>query len=262
MRAAAGTKVDTFDQREPLGKAFAGSLLTHGALVGAAVMAGMLNLKSNWGVQHPSSGSVGVNIVSTIPIPRNAGPTNPLANDTKSIAPQLPTPQKAKPVLKAPPPDAIPLSRRVETPKKLTRAQEAATLFKPQEYKTNQVYSKTPQAANSPLFGMKGSAGIDVGPASVLGTRFGGYVDLMSQRISQKWNTAAINASPSQKCMVSFTISRNGTVSNVQVTRPSGNYLLDTSAKRAILDANPLPALPQQFDKNEVTVELGFQVPN
>ena len=42
--------------------------------------------------------------------------------------------------------------------------------------------------------------------------------------------------------------------------RDSGNYLLDTSAKRAVIDANPLPALPAELQRNEVTVELWFQV--
>jgi outer membrane biosynthesis protein TonB len=44
------------------------------------------------------------------------------------------------------------------------------------------------------------------------------------------------------------------------VTQPSGDYLLDTSAKRAVLDANPLPPLPQGFERNEATVELWFQM--
>jgi outer membrane biosynthesis protein TonB len=46
----------------------------------------------------------------------------------------------------------------------------------------------------------------------------------------------------------------------VQISQPSGNYLLDTSAKRAVIDANPLPALPAEFPRSEATVELWFQV--
>jgi TonB family protein len=49
-------------------------------------------------------------------------------------------------------------------------------------------------------------------------------------------------------------------VSNVQISQPSGDYLLDTSAKRAVLDANPLPSLPPEFPRNEATVELFFQL--
>jgi TonB family protein len=113
---------------------------------------------------------------------------------------------------------------------------------------------------NSPLYGMHGAGGIDIGPASVLGDRFGAYVDLMRDRISQHWNTADVRASASQKCAISFVISRDGTVSNVQVAQASGSYLLDNSAKRAILDANPLPSLPAQFSGSQVPVTLWFQL--
>jgi TonB family protein len=127
-------------------------------------------------------------------------------------------------------------------------------------YQTNQIYSKAPQAVSSPLYGMQGSGGIDIGPASILGNRFGAYVDLMRQRISQHWNTGDVRGSSTQRCGISFTIARNGAVSNVQITTPSGNYLLDTSAKRAILDSNPLPELPAQYSGSSVPVELWFQL--
>jgi protein TonB len=131
----------------------------------------------------------------------------------------------------------------------------------PAEYKSNQVYSQTPQALSSPMYGTKGSGGIDVGPASVLGSRFGGYADLVRDKVSQHWVTADLRATPSQVCAVSFTIARDGTVSNVQISHPSGNYLLDTSAKRAVMDANPLPPLPREVPQNDATVELRFQLP-
>ena len=251
---------DIYGARQPLGKAFMGSLLTHGLLVGIVFMSGLFNLKENWGSPHASSGSVGVNMVKTIPIPRHEGPTNPLANDTKSIAPQEPAPVKPKPEVKLPEPNAIPIPNKFEKPKKASPKPQSATLFRPQQYQPNQVYSQTPQAANSPMYGMKGAGGVDIGPATELGDRFGWYQTLMSDRISQHWDRADVRASPSQKCAVSFTIARNGTVSNVQITQPSGSYLLDTSAKRAILDSNPLPALPKEYEKNQVSVEVWFQL--
>jgi len=253
--------VQTYDQRDPIGKPFAGSLLAHGALAGLFAVSGYLHLSNkNWGSEHASSGSVGVNMV-TIPIPRNEGHINPLANDTDNLAPQEVTPVKAKPVVKAPEPDAIALRDPREKPKKNSpKPQPPAATFRPMQYQSNQVYSKSPQAVSSPMYGMQGSGGIDIGPASVLGTRFGAYVDLMKQRISQHWNTADVRAQASQKCAVSFTIARNGTVSNIQITQPSGSYLLDTSAKRAILDSNPLPELPAQYSGSSVPVELWFQL--
>ena len=128
------------------------------------------------------------------------------------------------------------------------------------EYQPNQVYTKTAQAVSSPLYGVQGSGGIDIGPASVLGTRFGAYVALMKTQISQHWNRADVTAGPGQKCLVSFTLARNGTVTNLQVKQASGSYLLDTSAKRAILDSNPLPALPRDYSGDSVPVELWFEL--
>jgi periplasmic protein TonB len=246
---------------EPSGKAFVGSLLTHGVVVGLLVTSGLFNLsKNNFGSPHASSGSVGIDIVKTIPVPRREGPVNPLANDSTSVVPIAPAPPKPVKQVKVEPEKAIPIPDKVSK-KKLSAKEQLEAYYKPPEpYKNNQVFSHTPQAANSPMFGMKGSAGIDIGQASVLGERFGPYVDLMTDRISQHWNRASVNSSPSQKCHVSFTIARNGTVSNVQVAEPSGNYLLDTSAKRAVLDASPLPPLPAQFERNEVTVDLMFQL--
>ena len=249
-------------ERHPLGKAFAGSLITHGVVIGLLTVSGIFNLtKNNFGSPRASSGSVGVNMVKTIPIPRREGPVNPLANDTTSVVPQAPAPPKVQKQVKAQPEKAIPIPDKFEKPKKVSPQQQVLDLFKPPEpYKDNQLLSHTPQAANSPLYGMQGAGGIDIGPASVLGSRFGAYVDLMRDRISQHWNSSGVHSLPSQRCAVSFTIARNGTVTNVQVTQPSGDYLLDTSAKRAVLDANPLPPLPQQFERNDATVELWFQL--
>lgn len=243
-------------QREPLGRALAGSIITHLTIAGVFTLTGYLNLRDHWGDPHASSGAVGVGLVSTIPIPRNEAPVNPLANDTDNLAPQEPVEAKPRVKVKAPEPEgiALPGKKNKKTPKPAPQA------YKPMQYQANQVYSKSGQAASTPLYGMAGAGGIDIGPATVLGNRFGAYVQLMRDRIAQKWATADVRATPQQKCAVSFTIARNGTVTNVQVSKPSGNYLLDTSSKRAVIDASPLPALPQQFEKNEATVELWFQL--
>ncbi len=151
------------DEREPLGKAFFGSLAVRTGAVAAVVAMGYLHLTANWGSPHASSGSVGVSMVKTIPIPRHEGPINPLANDTKSITPQKPEPvAKPKPEVKIPEPKAIPIPDRVEKPKK---PKQEARNFTPKvaTYQPNQVYSKTPQAMNSPLYGMQGAGGIDIG---------------------------------------------------------------------------------------------------
>ena len=248
--------------RDPVGKAFAGSLVTHGVVVGLLLASGLFNLtRKNFGSPASSSGSVGVSMVKTIPIPQREAPVNLLANDSKSVVPEAPAPVKLQKQVEAPPEKAIPIPDRFEKPKKYSPQPQARDLYKPPEpYKSNQILSHTPQAASSPLYGMQGAAGIDIGPASVLGDRFGAYANLIRDRIAQHWNTSGVHTPPSQRCAVSFTIQRNGMVANVQVTQPSGDYLLDTSAKRAVLDSNPLPTLPTEFPRNDATVELWFQL--
>ncbi len=253
--------MQTTDEREPLGKAFFGSLAAHGGVVAVILALGYFHLTDNWGSPHASSGSVGVTMVKTIEIPRPQSRPNPLANDTTNIVPPKPEPVKAKPqVVKAPDPKAIAIPDRVEKPKKINPKPAAPEVFKPATYQANQVYSKSPQAMSSPLYGMKGAGGIDIGPASVLGDRCGAYVDLMRTLISQHWNQSGVAASSSQKTAISFTLARSGAVNNVQIASPSGSYALDSSARRAVADSNPLPSLPPQCPGNDVPVTLWFQL--
>jgi len=248
---------------DPVGRAFAGSLVTHGIVAAILLASGLLHLRKNdFGSPNTSSGSVGVDIVKSIPIPRREGPLNPLANDTTSVVPQAPEPVvKVEKQVKAQPENAIPIPDKIDKKRKVVAEPKVQSLFRPPEpYKSNQVYSNVPQAAVSPMYGMKGSNGIDLAPESVLGNRFGAYTNLMRDRIAQHWNRSNLHSLPSQKCAVSFTIARSGTVTNVHVSQPSGDSLLNTSAERAVLDANPLPSLPPQFPGNEVTVEVWFQL--
>ncbi len=238
-----------------------GSIITHIVLAGVFIALNFLHLTDNWGSPKASSGSVGVTMVKTIPIPRHEGPQNPLANDTKNIVPQETMPVKVKPEVQAPDPKAIALLDKKEKPKKVAPTPvPPASMFKAQAYRSNQVYSTAPQSVSSPQYGIQGSGGIDIGASSVLGSRFGAYVNLMREQIAQHWNRADMRARSTDRCAVSFLIARNGAVTNVQISHPSGNVLLDNSARRAIIDANPLPTLPREFPGNDVTVELWFQL--
>lgn len=232
----------------------------HAAVFALLILSGYWKLsKSNWGSEHASTGSVGVEMVQTIPIPRREAPENKLANDTESNVPQAPAPVKMQAQVKAPEPDAIPLPEKVK--RKVSPKVQSSSVYRPaQEYKPNQVYSPTPQAASSKLYGIQGAAGIDIGPASVIGDRFGAYGNLVRNAIAQHWNTADVRALPTQRATIRFNIARNGAVSGVEVSQASGSFLLDISAKRAVLDANPLPPLPAQFEGNQATVELVFQL--
>ena len=248
-------------QPDPLGKYFAGSVGVHAGIIGLVVLSGLWKFSNNnWGSEHASSGSVGVTMVSSIPIPRKEAPENPLANDSESNVPQAPAPVKMPAQVKAPEPKAIPIPDKMQ--RKVSPKEQSRSVYRPpaQEYRPNQVYSQTPQAMSSKMYGIQGAAGIDIGPATVLGFKFGWYADLTRNKISGKWNTADVRALASQRAGISFTIGRNGAVSNVKVSHASGSFDLDTSAQRAVLDASPLTPLPTDFDKSEATVELWFQL--
>jgi protein TonB len=251
--------MQTTSQPDPLGRYFAGSLGLHAAAITLLVFSGYWKFaKNSWGSEHVSTGAVGISVVKTIPVPRRDAPENPLANDTDSQLPQAPAPVKMQKQVKAPDLKAIPIP---DKQRKISPKDESRVKFRPaQAYIPNQVYSQAPQAASSKLYGIQGAAGIDVGPASMLGDKCGAYADLMRDRIASKWNRADVSASPSQVSSVTFTIARNGSVSNVKLSRPSGSLLLDASAQRAVLDSSPLPPLTAPCDKSDATVELRFQL--
>ena len=116
--------------RPPLGKAFAGSLVTHGVVVGLLLVSGLFNLtRKNFGSPTSSSGSVGVSMVKTIPIPQREAPVNPLANDTKSVVPEAPAPVKLQKQIKAPPEKAIPIPDKIEKPRKYSPQQQVRELY-------------------------------------------------------------------------------------------------------------------------------------
>ena len=245
--------------REPLVKPFAGSLVAHAGVVGALLASYLLRTHvETFGYQTQSSGSVGISVTKSIPIPQKDGRVNRLANDTESVVPQAPP--KKREVAKAPPPDprAIPLPTR-NALKKPAPQPSTRDIYKPQPLRPNQVYSDTREALKSPNFAMQGAGGVGLGENTTLGNRFGYYADLMRRQIASKWNTGGMQ-NDGRKVLVTFAILRDGTVEGVRVAQPSGNYALDTSAQRAVLEASPLPQLPAGYQQNSAQVELWFQV--
>ncbi|MDQ6677901.1 MAG: TonB family protein [Acidobacteriota bacterium] len=247
------------DEREPLGKPLAGSVAAHIGIAGAFLLSFILTPRvETFGDKTASSGSVGISITHTIPIPKKDGRVNRLATDTTSVVPQAPP--KKKEAVKAPPPDprAIPIPSR-NAPRRPAPEQANRAIYKPEPVRQNQVYSRTQEALKSPNFDMQGAGGVGLGQNTTLGSRFGYYADLMRRQIAAKWNTAGMS-NDGRRVLMTFSIQRDGTVQAIRVAQPSGNYALDTSAQRAILEASPLPQLPSGFQENSAQVELWFQV--
>jgi len=258
--------VDILEDREPLKRPFLGSVAFHLLLVGAIAGVGVVRSSSSikLGVENPGGGigSVAITPVNSIPLPSTPGPKNPVANDTKS---QVPIPKetpkavtKSKPEPKKIDPNAMPI------PGGFTKKQYAQVdkFREKQQDRPNQMYSTAGQQLSSDMFAMQGSGRMGLGDNSPLGNQFGAYARILRDMVASKWKTSDIAASirTAPQVVVTFTLRRDGSASNVHVTQSSGNSALDRSGVRAILDAAPFPKLPPNFPKDQTDIDFVFEL--
>jgi TonB family protein len=263
--------VDILEQPERLAKPFVGSIAFHAGLVLLAVgVTWVQRARGDFKLGDKEGGgrmgAVAVTI-SNIPLPSDAARINPVANDTKSEVPS-PPPVKAplKAAEKAPNPNAVPLPSKSAPQKPSWYHPELAQNNKfreKQKYDTGQLYSNQGQRLSSPNMAMPGNGGISLGGSnSPFGSQFGAYADLIVARVASKWNKPGIDARISgiPRVTVSFTLHRDGGVSDVKITQRSGVSALDASGQRAILDAAPLPPFPPGLNRNEVGIDFVFEL--
>jgi protein TonB len=250
---------DILDQQESLKGPFVQSVLLHAAIAGALIISTIQfqHSRETFGSANIAAGTaVAINSVKTIPLPSRAGKINPVANDTESQVPQAPKPEPKKQV-KAPDEDAVALKSRLA--KKQPRP-EAPQRYRNEPPPQNQVFSRDAPAAVSPIFEKPGSGGAGVGVNNAFGNQFGAYADLVVQRVTQKWQTTGLAGLQVPMAVVTFQISRDGSVKNPQIAQRSGNSTLDYSALRAVMDAGPFPPLPPNYSGSQADVELRFQL--
>jgi protein TonB len=254
---------DILDTRESLTTPFLGSIALHASVVGAFILLSWQygHSREMWGSPTPAGGgSVAINSIKTLPLPPRHGRLNPVANNTESRLPQAPPEKEVKRRTPPPQPDAIPLKSR--TLPKPSRTETAQEKYRPQaQYRPNQIYTTEAPALTSKMFAKPGSAGaVGVDQNSVLGNRFGAYAALLMQRVADKWHTTGLEGLRVPTAIVSVDIFRNGTVRNPKLVQTSGNYQLDTSAQRAVVEAAPFPPLPPEYEHDVVNVNFVFQL--
>ncbi len=98
------------------------------------------------------------------------------------------------------------------------------------------------------------------GPGVPNGTDSGGdwYLAGVQQKIWTLWNQQ-LKTGFTQPIGVTFTIMPDGSVTNVQVTQPSGATLLDMAAQRAVVNAAPFGPLPREYGQNPRTIQALFR---
>lgn len=261
---------DILDRPEPLSRPFWTSFTLH-LLVLGGLSAGALINGNHLNMGSPTGGGIGgvmVNPVSSIPLPNRGGPENPVANDTKSQVPTPPAPkEKVKPVPKAKAvlPDAIPLKSDKAPAKRQAEAQPQPQVNKyrdQQKYNDSQLYSSPGQRLSSPMYQVPGGGGVGLGDSSPFGEQFGAYANIIRDNIARNWRpVSAARTAGVPSVSVTFTIQRDGSVTNVKISRTSGIETMDFSAQRAVLDAK-LPPLPAGFPRSQADVEMKFELGN
>jgi protein TonB len=110
--------------------------------------------------------------------------------------------------------------------------------------------------------GLGGGAGSGAGdPFGVSAFPFQFYLQMISDKITANWFQALVDpgVGGQLQTQVYFRIYKNGQISDVKIDVPSGVEAFDLSAKRAIQNAAPFPALPNEYDGQYLGITLIFE---
>jgi len=110
--------------------------------------------------------------------------------------------------------------------------------------------------------GLGGGAGSGAGdPFGVSAFPFQFYLQMISDKITANWFQALVDpgVGGQLQTQVYFRIYKSGQISDVKIDVPSGVEAFDLSAKRAIQNSAPFPALPNEYDGQYLGITLIFE---
>ncbi|MGA7918561.1 MAG: energy transducer TonB [Candidatus Acidiferrales bacterium] len=241
------------------------ALLLHGCLavlfIGSAIYS---HQGDSWG---GPGGAITVGVVGSlpaVPLPRPEVETpNRVVDESKGL---YKAERQPKPL--PPPPDATPIPKfeKNKLPKYVTRPSKI--LENPTPPPPNAVPyggGGTPSVPYSSFAMGPGSAtqagmGFEGPGAGNFGSRFSWYVEAVQRKVSSSWLQSTVDPriTFAPRLVATFDILRDGTVTNIQITKSSGNASVDSSAVRAIRDASPMQQLPPAYSGSKVSVEFWF----
>ncbi len=224
-----------------------------------------------WAIWHHGEdwggpgGSISVGIVGSvpaIPLPRPDVVTpNRVVDNSKGLFKSEP-----KPVPKSPP-DAVPIQKfQMKKPPKII-SRPSKVLENPIPPPTNAIPYGGGGTPTIPVTSFAMGAGTTQAGLSFngvgggdFGSRFSWYVEAVQRRISSNWLQSTVDPSVAYapRVIATFTILRDGTITNVQITQSSNNYSVDSSALRAIQSSSPLDRLPGAYSGSSVNVQFYF----
>lgn len=226
--------------RSRLGRFLTGSIAVHGAL-----MAAVLVVPATRHNVAPIEDTMVVALagpMASAPAPR-VGPPAPQAPEP---APALaPAPKEAHTVRK------VPILKPKEKPAKAT---ESPTPTPP----------AAPTAADQPSPHNAKPAAVSGAVTATLGggdTSLGWYGAAVKAALESVWAKPYLeDEHETASVVVTFDIARDGTTRNIRILQSSGIPSLDRSAQRAVIEASPLPAVPQSWTEDTIPVTMRFDL--
>lgn len=251
-------------RQESFGGPAAGSLLLHLGAVGILVFLMYWNSHfhgQQWGNTGPQ-GAMQATLVSsapTLPLPSVTPPTpNVLATEKPSPSPAPPS----KATIPLTEPDAVPIVSRKLTTKPAEKPHPAAPRYsQPVNQQNRATYG---EAGATNLSHAMTSNTANTNPVNInqsdFAARFPWYVDMITRKVSEMWYRQEIAGSTAYGSQVSvtFTIARDGTVSNIHIYAASTSPTLNTSATRAVQRVETFQPLPTQYTGSNLSVEYTF----
>ncbi len=254
---------ETWDQHEPIVGSWFGSFALH-IMLAVAIVSSALYLRalhdSRWG-QISSGETISATLVSaapTLPLP------SPQLNTDSVLATQTPSPAPLIPEKKAaaaPDLTAIPIPAKPKHIKTIApKAAPAPPKYvqpKQQQYRANygeaapsSIPTSIPTSADKSVVVQNGD----------FGSRFGWYVDVIKRTVSQNWYSqlADPHASMGHSVVVTFTVHRDGSVSDPRIAQSSGVPSLDLSAIQAVERVSAFGPLPAGYAGSSVSVAYTF----
>jgi TonB family protein len=189
------------------------------------------------------------------PGPRNGGMT-PMSGAPREAASE-PKPVPAAPPAPKPPEMVMP-RKDAKPPKAVSKSApdnaHGRTVAKAVEATTGDARVDT--GAKGPGFGLTTGGGGTGGYLDVANFCCPEYLGTMLQLIQRNWSS---KQQVPGETLVKFTIQRDGRLTDIQLERSSGYFVLDQTAQRALVVTRQLPPLPTAFTEPTLTVHLIFR---
>ncbi len=187
--------------------------------------------------------------VRLVSLPQGGGP---LKEEMKAPAKEIPQPPPAKPEEKKP--DELTAPAKESKPQKRGDSQKTVP--------TSRIDKPTPPSGETGGGGTgegPGPGGVSTGDMAldVGDFPFAYYLATVKRKIATNWRPAG-GVGTAVHCSVYFRIKRSGAIDSPAVEASSGNFLFDQAALRAVVEANPLPALPGGFGDEYLGVHFSF----